>query len=528
MGATRPWRRPRALLRPDPRGYIKYVVSGPSTELEQELKFEAPLSAGLPDLRDLVGRTERLPQRLFSSVYFDTDGMRLWERGLTLRHRIESGETSGTWTLKVPSVSRGPALERTEVSWPGTRDAIPDGVGEITRGIVRRQPLREIVELETVRQRWTLRDDGDRALGEIDDDVVTILSGPRQGARFRQVEFELATEDESIPSQVLNRFASARLCAGAAPKVAVALGLAPPGQDEHRRLDRRSPIRDVLKWAVLNGLERLLHHDWRLRLAAPDLAPEDVHQARVAVRRLRSNLKTLQSVLDPVWTGHVREDLKWIGAALGEVRDADVLRGLLAAAPGELQAGLARDREAAVRRLMPVLASERYLDLLDRLHAASHTPPVLSADDVDEAGGAKDQLRSHVAADWHALGRRVRKAGPDPSDQQLHQIRIGAKRLRYAAEMAEPVIGRSGRRLAESAEVVQAVLGEHHDAVAAESWLRAHVLSVSPGTDHDVSVASAFAAGWLAAGERQSQRTLRRRWLRSWRALRKQATSFAR
>ena len=104
------------------------MASGQSTELERELKFEAPLNAALPDLRDLVGRTERLPQRLFSTVYFDTEGMRLWGRGLTLRYRVERGEATGSWTLKLPSDSRGSALERTEMSWSGTRDTIPSGV----------------------------------------------------------------------------------------------------------------------------------------------------------------------------------------------------------------------------------------------------------------------------------------------------------------------------------------------------------------------------------------------------------------
>lgn len=503
------------------------MAHGPAIELEREVKFDTPFGTALPDLRDLVGRTERLPQRRFSTVYFDTAGKRLWERGISLRYRLETGQSSGRWTLKLPSFSRGSARERTEVSWWGSRDTIPRGVVEVVRGVIRRDPLEELVELETTRQRLLLHDDGDRVLGEIDDDVVSILGGPRQGDRFRQVEFELAADERAVSDEVIDRFSSARMSVGAATKVAVALGLSEPGRREHAPLDRRSPVRNVLELAVSDAFEQILDHDWRLRLAAPDVKVEDVHRARVATRRLRSNLKTLQAVLDPVWTRHVRDDLRWVGSALGDIRDVDVLDDVLGAAPAELHVLLARDRATAVQRLIPVLTSERYLDLLDRLHVATSNPPVVCADEIDEPGTGREQMQDFVGAEWRALRRRVRKSGPEPSDRQLHRIRIGAKRLRYAAEMAEPVIGKPGRRMARAAEEVQTVLGEHHDAVAAEDWLRDRVLGDSGISDHEVSVASAFAAGCLASAERQTQSRLRRRWRRSWKALRRQAKAFA-
>jgi CHAD domain-containing protein len=234
----------------------------------------------------------------------------------------------------------------------------------------------------------------------------------------------------------------------------------------------------------------------------------------------------LRSALDPVWTHHVLDDLKWIGSALGDIRDVDVLTGLLATAPQDLQARLTRDREAAVERLMPTLISQRYLNLLDRLHAATDNPPLRSAGEGNAAVGAGGELRDLVGAEWRALRRRVRKSGSQPTNRQLHRIRIGAKRLRYAAELAEPVIGRSGHRIAEAAEEVQTVLGQHHDAVAAEDWLRAQVLGRSQDPMRDISLSSAFAAGCLAAGEQQTQGELRVSWLRSWKALRRQAKTL--
>jgi CHAD domain-containing protein len=93
--------------------------------------------------------------------------------------------------------------------------------------------------------------------------------------------------------------------------------------------------------------------------------------------------------------------------------------------------------------------------------------------------------------------------------------------------MATPVIGDGANRVAQAAEEVQSVLGGHHDAVAAEDWLRAQVFSPSSQSGHAVSVASAFAAGCLAADEQRTQRRLRHRWRRSWKALRHEAKALS-
>ena len=77
---------------------------------------------------------------------------------------------------------------------------------------------------------------------------------------------------------------------------------------------------------IAAALERLLDHDIGVRLGED---PEFVHQSRVATRRLRSDLKTFRDALDPVWVDRMRAELKWLGADLGGVRDADVLAARL-------------------------------------------------------------------------------------------------------------------------------------------------------------------------------------------------------
>ncbi len=135
--------------------------------------------------------------------------------------------------------------------------------------------------------------------------------------------------------------------------------------------------------SISDALERLLHHDPVLRADPGHPSAHAVHQARVATRRLRADLKTLRGVLEPAWTDRTRAELRWLGGVLGNVRDADVLAGHLSGtAPGaagdaggraELLSRLEVERRRAIGELSEALASSRYGDLLHRLRDAAGT-----------------------------------------------------------------------------------------------------------------------------------------------------------
>src|SRR5258705_12274945 len=77
--------------------------------------------------------------------------------------------------------------------------------------------------------------------------------------------------------------------------------------------------------------------------------PEDVHQMRVAVRRLRAILRASRSLFDPNWADRLRRDLKWLGTAPGPGRDLYVLHADLGAQLKAFPAPERRDGE----RLLP-------------------------------------------------------------------------------------------------------------------------------------------------------------------------------
>jgi CHAD domain-containing protein len=214
------------------------------------------------------------------------------------------------------------------------------------------------------------------------------------------------------------------------------------------------------------------------------------------------------------------------------VRDADVLGGRLQARaashlaeedrPGfdELLGRLALQRQAARMRLLEVLDSERYLDLLDSLSEAVEHPP-FQAGAFDPSTPARGAVIPLVRQPWEKLRKAVAGLGSQADNQALHQIRIKAKRTRYAAEAAAVAVGKKARRFAKAVAALQDVLGDQHDAVTAEGWLRG-VVAVG-------AVGEVFVAGQLVTVERNEQDELRGRWPSAWQALdNKRLTSWLR
>src|SRR5260370_7803201 len=95
--------------------------------------------------------------------------------------------------------------------------------------------------------------------------------------------------------------------------------------------------------------------------------------------------------------------------------------------------------------------------------------PALTADAQQRAEVVVPAL---ARRDWKQLRKGVAALPDQPPDSELHRIRILAKRVRYAAEAAEPIARKIATRTAEDAAALQDVLGDHQDSVTVQQWLR--------------------------------------------------------
>ena len=358
--------------------------------------------------------------------------------------------------------------------------------------------------------RLRTRREGIRARGaEIVDDSVAVLEGQHVARRFREIEVELLDGDERTLRQLEKelRKAGAQADGELRPKLYRALDLA--GAVEIRVSTKSTPPGEALGIALEAEYRALLAHDPGTRRGDD---PEDLHQLRVATRRLRAFLRAARPLVERDWATSLRDELGWLGGHLGPARDLDVMLDRLRtevaalgadaeAASGLLEA-LEEERAAAYRDVVETLGGDRYYALLDRLEAAA-APPLTG----DETALAKI---------FHREAKRMRRTfeglGDDPEDDALHASRIAVKRARYAADLAAHELGRPGARFVTLAKKLQDILGDHQDAVVAQARIRDWAAS-SPAPR------SGFAAGRLVQLERDRMAAARAAWPGTWRQL---------
>jgi CHAD domain-containing protein len=240
---------------------------------------------------------------------------------------------------------------------------------------------------------------------------------------------------------------------------------------------------------------------------------DPIHDTRVAMRRLRSTLRVFGKVLDRSAVGELEDELKWIAALLGEVRDCQVQRKRFTEAldelPEELVLGPVRSRvrsdlqaielpaRAVVREAMD---SPRYLAILAVLRKWRVEPP------VDPDTSTKELLKRARKSQKKA-DKRLAAALTDGDDAMLHRARKASKRARYAAELCRELgSSKQTKQTAKHYKGFQSVLGDHQDAVVASAALRR--MGVAAGTTVGEN---GFTFGLLLARERGIAEECRRK-----------------
>jgi CHAD domain-containing protein len=134
------------------------------------------------------------------------------------------------------------------------------------------------------------------------------------------------------------------------------------------------------------------------------------------------------------------------------------------------------------------MSSSRYQHLITLLRGWKTAPPLTHAAAAKVRTAAKYVKRASRTAD-----KRLRKA--DGDIEQLHRARRAMKRVRYAAELAEPADSKF-KGIAHDAKKLQTLLGEHQDAIVAANFLATLSITAENGNE-----ASGFTYGILMANE---------------------------
>ena len=222
--------------------------------------------------------------------------------------------------------------------------------------------------------------------------------------------------------------------------------------------------------------------------------PDEIHQLRVAARRLRVALRLFQRMLPSGDVARFRADLRWFAGSLGDVRDLDVytenFKQYCLALPSAQRGGLSgyqlylrRERAEARQRATAAFTDPRTTALFDevaRFVARGPTPGALRRwRSLTVREGIRASIRRSTAR-VRRLGNRL-DARSRPTE--LHELRIKAKRLRYELEFFADVYP-ALKPPAKTCKALQDLLGTHQDACTATARLRryANLLKKQGGT----------------------------------------------
>ena len=446
--------------------------------LERELKLEAPPGYQLPELPGTP-----IEPRRFTSTYFDSPDLILAGQHITLRRRVENRK--GLWQLKIPRSNA-----RLELEEPGGPLRPPKSMMNLLTAPLRGSELKPMAKIRTLRKGVVVQDEERGDIAEVVFDSAQVLQGGRISNRFTEIEIELLGAGNEAD---LKRIASTLKDSGARagdqrPKAFRALNLVSPKPPEKR------PDSDLarLQEAIGEQFKALLAADPGTRLGTD---PEDLHDHRVAIRRLRSLLWSAKGLLEPEWSEGLRAELEWIGDQMNPVRDLDVMIPYLKADLEQLEpeeasslepfiAELEKEREQWRTTMLAALQTDRYLALLHALEEATRTMKIQAQESTLADGAVKAFRRM----------RRAANSMTEPlQDEPMHEVRRLAKKSRYSAEVVKGG-GKKVTRFLEKIKELQDVLGNHQDAAVAEQRIKDY-LPKAEGS-------AAYALGRMA--ERQS------------------------
>jgi triphosphatase len=459
------------------------------------------------------------PTVVQDDLYLDTEDWRIAQAGYVLRVRHSKHKQEVTLKGLEPAAGDAAPRRRREVNEPF---ADPEGrwvehdgpVGWRVRALIGRRPLHQILEVQTRRRPFVLRI-GEEEVAEIALDETAIPIDDQNPMRLLRVEVEVQgpwvealkplVDDlkraAGLSSASLSKFEAGVLARGYVIPARVNLG--------STAVSEQSSIGALADAVIRRQLGVLLEHESGTRLGED---PEELHDMRVASRRLRAAIDLFAEVLPPQFTA-LAPELKWLAEVLGSVRDLDVQLERLDDSPEwhgpwataavepspveELRAVFGRERDAARAVLLQALESPRYERLTTGLLALA------------QQGGGQRSVAGHLPATAVAPGlverrhraavkaaRRARRSG-EPHD--FHRLRIRCKRLRYALEFVQPLYGEPARQFARRLAKLQDLLGGVQDGQVAMERLHALALRAQP----PLSRAAVFLMGSVAEEARR-------------------------
>jgi len=440
-----------------------------------------------------------LEHKHYRTVYFDGKRHELARHGFELRIRDDG--TRRIQTLKsVNGLDRGEWETEAASGVPSLDEISGTPAADLIRHCTKLIP---VFSLQIDRRSWTVLRDG--AAIEVALDTGFLTAGSRSQPIY-EVEFELK---EGPPkglfelAEDMKRQFDAPLSfqskGGRGYNLASGGAFIPPALHLTAALTTKTAFQKIAN-ACLRQFS-FYEEDFR---ATGDA--EALHQARIAIRRLRAAFSMFKTVVTGKDADEVREGLKWISDLLGRPRDLDVfveveLRRIDRQHPGvpglsALVEKVSSMRRAAHDHLKEALHSVQFRQMLLSLALC------IQAGEWTHEGAAGPHEERLIDFARAELGRRLKsvakgkKAVAGDDALQRHRVRIKAKKLRYMAGFLQSLAsGKAYARTMRRLKLLQDHLGMLNDVIAGERLLSQ---AVSEAQDASVSFAASLVCQYSA------------------------------
>lgn len=468
----------------------------------------------------LAAAQQRRPvTRRLAQVYWDTGEFSLGRAGLALA--VETAGQRRSQLLRrlhpAPGGVRAPAQQMAPLAGDGldpSRLALLPGADPMLVAGLAREMLVPVFAIDLTRTIWTVQD-GDLTLS------VTLETGQVEAGAgkipFRQVALApLAGPPERLFDLALRLHDEVALHVVTGDPVQRGYGLVAGIEGWAGKVPRETLEPAMSLRAAILAIGRLASAELRAAMARleRDGAAEPIHEARVAIRRLRSLLSVFRDVLPAIPGRSLGQELGALGGILAEAREFDVLLAEtidpLIRASGETlclapvrEAALARRARAAIT--IAATASGRDFARLSCRLAEFFDAGLWPAPESAEAGALDQPCLPYARAVLRKRHRALEKAGATSgglAPDQLHTLRISAKKLRYAAEFLDALFAaKRVKRYVAGLKGIQDHLGTLNDAVIACALLGelAPPASGAPAEARADGKAEGLVAGWAAA-----------------------------
>ena len=443
---------------------------------EVELKFDIAAAevAALRACAALAGVTPATTEA--ETAYFDTKRGLVREAGYSLRVRKAGGRCVQAVKHK-PAAAAGLFVRREwEADVPGF--AIDDAA-------LAKTPLKKLLEAEGAgplkpqvrtkfrRTIWlvTLRD----SVIEVVLDEGRVTAG-RAETPLCELELELKSgKPRALFALAGTIGAAVPLRLGVLSKAERAYALAERRLGEPARAEPIALPHPVSEGAAFRAVAQACLRHYRLNemVLLERREADALHQARIALRRLRSALSLFRPTVRGKDYPELREEVGWLAGQLGDARNLDVMLAGEESlnARKTVRERLLKARAKAYDRVEAVLGSERVRALMLNLSLWIEAGAWRFRDRAqrDLAGLAADQL----GRQWRRVKRHGEKIGKARPDDR-HRLRLDVKKLRYSAEFLAALSAKKPKlprreRFVSALKDLQESLGDLNDAEAAQA-----------------------------------------------------------